>query len=620
MIVRCILPDYAIDGTRPKVLEGDFTEDQITEANSAQYNVFYLPNTLSDYDGKTVIDGTHINVFQYVFVDLDMKHAVYPSKDAFLEALVAFSLPPTKIVDSGNGVHAYWRIKDLEAMSFLLLQRRLCRHFNTDEAVSKIFQLMRLPGTVNTKDAENPKLCELLYEESNSIYTCEQLDTALPKVTHQDEAYCQAHYNKTYDTKGRNTKVDETLPLKFVKLIRNNSEAKDLWAGNTDDRSKADWRLAHIMYAHAFSKDDARSVLVNSSKAITRAPVHRIGYADGIIDKIWAFELEGDTGSLSSSVKSILQRAGSEIKGTRFPCWSYIDATDKGFRLGQVIGLVAGVGVGKTSMALNMFMGFVKNNPNYHHFFVSLEQPENEIAERWQIMCGDNQALYDKVHVIGNYDLEGKYRHLSLEDIKKDLQAFQKRTGFQVGCTVIDHIGVLRKGTTKNGENQAITDICHSMKSFALEINTLLVMQSQAPREKAGIGDLELNKDAAYGTVFFESYLDYMVSIWQPLKRVAVEDSCPLVTAFKFCKIRHKNARKDNIKEDVCYRLIYEPENQHMRELTQQEEQSFDFYAKKALNLRKLDRKTDLVPYKSINWTAKNESSNAGKQGYTSAD
>ena len=130
-------------------------------------------------------------------------------------------------------------------------------------------------------------------------------------------------------------------------------------------------------------------------------------------------------------------------------------------------------------------------------------------------------------------------------------------------------------------------------------------MQSQAPREKAGIGDLELNKDAAYGTVYFESYCDYLITIWQPLKRCYSELGCPTVTAFKFCKIRHKKTHLDEIHEDVCYRLNFDPETEHLGELTQDQETSFSFFLNKATNKRKQDRKTDIVEYKSIDWTKK---------------
>jgi hypothetical protein len=489
----------------------------------------------------------------------------------------------------------------LDAKSYLKLQRRLARFFDSDEAVSKIYQLMRVPGTVNTKNPEHLKTCEILHETPNA-YTCEQLAAVLPALSFADEQYCEQHFNRTYRINQADVQINEKLPLKFAKLLDSNAEVKDIWSGKTDDRSKGDYRLGHLMFAAGFSKEEATSVLVNSAKALERAPTHRLNYATNIVDKIWTFEITEDKKSLSlsSSVKDILNKKGGEIKGTRFPCWSYLDNTNHGFRLGQVIGLVAGSGVGKTAIALNMFRGFVESNPDYCHFFVPLEQPAHEIADRWRTICGGDEKNHDKVHVISNYDDDGNFRNLSFDEIKDYILKFQQVTGKKVGSVVIDHIGALKK-KNKQGENQDLMDICHSMKAFAVQTDTLLVMQSQAPREKAGIGDIELDKSAAYGTVYFESYCDYLITLWQPLKRV-YSKGAPTTTAFKFCKIRHKNQKLDAIQEDVCYNLMFDPETQRLRELTQIEQKSFDFFINEAVNIRKKDKKTDAAEYVSVKW------------------
>lgn len=600
-LARLILAKWANDGSRRPVLEGEFTQEQLEQHNADSYNVYYLPNYPSKYTGATV-DGSQVDTFEWVFVDFDLKDAKYATKEDFLAALGDLPLPPSKLVDSGGGIHAYWRITDLDAMSYLRLSRRLMRRLNTDEAVGQIYQLMRLPGTINVKNPEDPRLCEVIYA-SEAQYTCEQLDATLPALSLADEEYCRQHFEKTYRLKSA-VKVDATIPLKFSQLIAYSKEVKEIWAGEVDDRSKADYRLAHIMFANGFTRPEALSVLVNSAKALARAPQHQLSYAENIVDKIWTFEIEAEKSvlNLSSSVRDILARSGDTLKGTRFPCWRYIDATQHGFRLGQVIGLVAGSGVGKTAVALNMFLGYVTLNPDYEHFFVPLEQPAAEIADRWRTMCGDQVHLHDKVHVISNYAEDGSFRHLSFDEIKDYILKFQKVTGKKAGCVVIDHIGALKKKGAK-GENQDLIEICHAMKAFAVATNTLLVMQSQAPREKAGIGDLELSKDAAYGTVFFESYCDFMLGIWQPIKRCYSEEGCPTVTAFKFCKIRHKNVGEDQVQEDVCYKLYFDPKTGHLREMTQQEDESFKFWLAKSTNARKQDRKTDLVPYQSIGWT-----------------
>jgi hypothetical protein len=214
-------------------------------------------------------------------------------------------------------------------------------------------------------------------------------------------------------------------------------------------------------------------------------------------------------------------------------------------------------------------------------------------------LCQGDTSLYEKVHIISNYDDDGNFRHLSFEEIRDYLKGWQERTGKKAGCVVIDHIGALKK-KGKDGENQDLMDICHSMKAFAVQTNTLLVMQSQSSRAKAGIGDIELDKDAAYGTVYFESYCDYLITMWQPLKRCHSEQACPTVTAFKFCKIRHKKARQDIIKEDVPYFMSFDSDTELMKDMTQDQKTSFDYFLKQATNRRKSDRKTELTSYQSV--------------------
>lgn len=599
MLYVLLPPTWLREEIECKPFQYEGTIEQALEYNAEGFNVYYYPNYPS-LPPAGWVKAHEVDTFEWVFVDMDLKDGVYASKEEFIALLLEDErLDPTKIVDSGGGVHAYWRVSDLDGMSFLRLARRLMRKFKTDDAVQQLKQLMRVPGTVNTKHKDDFKLCEQIYESSR-VYTCEELDMLLSPISHEDEVYCKEHFEKAHDLQPM-AKVSDKLPNAFGKLLRANNEVRDIWSGNVDDRSKGDYRLGHIMFASGFTKDEAMSVLVNTSKALSRAPVHRVNYASNIVDKIWTFEESDDKESLdlSSTVKEILSRHGDAIKGTRFPCYPFLDNTHHGFRLGHVIGLVAGSGVGKTAMALNMFMGFVESNPDYEHVFIPLEQPSHEIADRWKGLCGDKVHLHEKVHVISNYGEDGSFRHLSLDDIREYVLKLQKVKKIKIGCVVIDHIGALKRKGAK-GENQDLMDICHAMKAFAVQTNTLLVMQSQAPREKAGIGDLELNKDAAYGTVYFESYCDYLITLWQPLKRVYGHEGCPTVMAFKFCKIRHKKQKLDVIQEDVPYRLYFDSDTERAREMTQDEEASFDFFNKKATNKRKQDRKTDLVEYTSI--------------------
>ena len=601
-LVRLILPKWALDGSKRKVVEGEFTRDQLLEYNAAGYNIYYLPNPPSTYNPGTNVEGSHIDTFRCVFLDMDLKDGRYASKDAFISAIAEFPLPPTSIVDSGNGVHVYWEVSDLDAMSYLRLCRRLMRRFETDEAVGQILQLMRLPDSLNTKNPEDFKLCTTIYD-SEAVYTCEELDRHLPPISQADEAHCKQHFEKTYRLK-TDVVIDTQIPLKFTQLIEKSREAKDIWLGNTDDRSKSDYRLAHIMLASGFTKEEALSVLCNSSKALPRAPAHRITYAQNIVDKTFPEVMPGEQPfkDLSQTAADLLSMGDDEtLKGTRIYGAKFFDNTHHGLRLGHVMGLVAGVGVGKTTISLNLFKSFIELNPQWHHMFVSLEQPAAEIAARLKKMFGSNTASYEKIHIMCNENSDGSKRDLSLHDIQTYILEFQKRKNIKIACVVLDHIGILRMVTSK-GENQGLMDVCRELKGFARATNTLFIVQSQSNREKAGDGDLELFKGAAYGTQHFESYMDFLMVAWAPLKRCYDDPACPTVTAYKFVKIRFKTIGKDKIIEDQPYRLFFNGDTELLQDMTQEQETSFDFYANKCLTIRNKDKKSDLVAYKSVRW------------------
>ncbi len=585
----------------PKQLE---TEDP-QPLNTEGYGVYFYPNYASVVNNpRKFLDGADIDTFQYVFVDMDLKEGVYATKTAFLEMLANFPLTPTWVVDSGRGIHAYWEVQDLDAMSFLRLQRRLARHLKTDPAVSKIKQVMRVAGTLNTKDQGNYVSCQTL-SAHEARYTSEQIDTVLPAITAEDEQYCQDHWNKTYKVKTE-IQINDVIPTKFRKLVKENKEVQKIWSGQVEDRSTADYRLGHIMLAAGFTKDEAMSVLVNAAKALERAPVHRVNYAEGIVSRVWDFEEKADDfdpDDLSQSVQQILDGHKGALQGQRITCYSWIDNTVTGFRLGHVVGQVAGPKAGKTAMGLNMVKGFVTFNPDMDHMFVALEQPATEIAGLWRKLCAKEPQLWPRLRVISNYNKDGSHRQLALEDIEEYVLKYQEKTGRKVGCVIVDHIGALKQ--EGYDRFRPIEDICHRMKPFAIRTNTLLVMQSHAPREKAGpYGDLELHQDAAYGTQRYESYVDWLVTIWQPLKRAYGNKACPKVTAFKFAAVRHKEDN-DVIQENERYRMTFMPSTGALREMTQAEETQFDFFNKTCAAKRKQDRKTEILTYTSARTSAK---------------
>ena len=93
----------------------------------------------------------------------------------FQRFCIAVGLPKPILVNSGNGIHAYWLLQETitrrewEPLSQRL--RELCTEHGliVDASVFEASRVLRIPGTFNFKDRENPKPVEVWHEESPRI-------------------------------------------------------------------------------------------------------------------------------------------------------------------------------------------------------------------------------------------------------------------------------------------------------------------------------------------------------------------------------------------------------------------------------------------------------------------
>lgn len=128
-----------------------------------------------------------------LWVDLDCGDGPrrYQDQDAALAALGAWcekvSFPfPSYIVNSGHGIHAYWR---LDAPCTHAEWLPVAQRFKRALAVTGLFadpartadsaSLMRAPGTTNYKDPDNPRPTSVLFD-SGATYALGDLRGALP--------------------------------------------------------------------------------------------------------------------------------------------------------------------------------------------------------------------------------------------------------------------------------------------------------------------------------------------------------------------------------------------------------------------------------------------------------
>jgi hypothetical protein len=94
------------------------------------------------------------------------------------------------------------------------------------------------------------------------------------------------------------------------------------------------------------------------------------------------------------------------------------------------------------------------------------------------------------------------------------------------------------------------------LRDMAKELDIFIILQSQTSKEKSGLGDLPLNRTAAFGTSKVEWYSNYIITLWKPLLRVQDKTDLRLM-GWKYAKIREQK-QTDDIEENTQYLLKYD--------------------------------------------------------------
>lgn len=168
--VYWLLPERQHADGAPREQVAGFDDHDVVNLRDYGYGVFFCPNELGDKrNTKNNLrhDGNVIR-FTSVFVDLD-------KGENQLERLHAFHLPPSAIVRTGRGHHAYWildRFESVSAHDWKNVQKAMARKLEGDGACTDPARLMRLPDTWHVKS--EPKLVEVLHFKPEWIYTLDQ--------------------------------------------------------------------------------------------------------------------------------------------------------------------------------------------------------------------------------------------------------------------------------------------------------------------------------------------------------------------------------------------------------------------------------------------------------------
>jgi len=159
-VYACSLPNERDVGTPAEICgRGDWTrlDDLVGQWDRPGRGTFFCVNTIMPRQARRAKETVAEIVALHADVDFDKISATPQEAETKLSQLL---LLPSYLVASGNGLHAYWLLREAAAATPEAiaqaehLLRLLAGHIGGDRAVCEVARLMRLPGSHNSKRNE----------------------------------------------------------------------------------------------------------------------------------------------------------------------------------------------------------------------------------------------------------------------------------------------------------------------------------------------------------------------------------------------------------------------------------------------------------------------------------
>lgn len=147
-------------------------ETDVESYKEMAIGLFIPPNELGESrneNGKLRHESNVIR-FTSVFVDMDSG-----KPEQQIERLKKFHLPPSIVVRTGRGHHAYWildRFEEVEPERWRSVQKAMAGILQGDKAAVDPARLMRLPGTWHVK--YEPREVKILLLDPDKIYSLDE--------------------------------------------------------------------------------------------------------------------------------------------------------------------------------------------------------------------------------------------------------------------------------------------------------------------------------------------------------------------------------------------------------------------------------------------------------------
>ena len=209
--------------------------------------------------------------------DHDKKHLPESIEDG-LNGLQALPVPPSALVLSGRGLHAYWFLEQplepskecaAQLKAFAAAVAFYTGWLSLDTHASEPARVLRIPGTKNYKDPYNPLDVELLYLEDGLRYQAEDLN-----------AWSQTEMI---------TEISNAVPVtlnsyeddELISLCRKQAKSGEDFSrlfdqGSTGDHSAADYQLCRLL--SYWTEDAAQIDRIFRRSALMREKWNREDY------------------------------------------------------------------------------------------------------------------------------------------------------------------------------------------------------------------------------------------------------------------------------------------------------------------------------------------------------
>jgi hypothetical protein len=245
-----------------------------------------------------------------LWADIDLKESRkengknYPSLEIAMEALERLPLPPSIVIFSGNGIHAYWLLDapvDAQEHQHLLNKWQVLIKGNfIDEATGKKFELdstqdvarvLRIPGTTNSKGGKQVKIIEI---DESKRYSLASVEALVEKV----------EVNRTQASNKHAVAFvldPECKEPACLGQLRKSPKFRATWDHNRDDLqdqtlSGYDLSIAFMAAAKEFSDQAICDLLVvHRREHGDDEKIHRPGYFQDTIARVRTSMSENET-------------------------------------------------------------------------------------------------------------------------------------------------------------------------------------------------------------------------------------------------------------------------------------------------------------------------------------